>query len=117
MLPLRKASDLMQRPIVQFVLAASGSLTGEISRLPNKAAALAILDGTEHITLGHLEHVANPHHWSSPVARCRWHPGRLKPRCSVAGSGVWLLATGCRCTSSQPGMNLIFRSTRGQGSW
>lgn len=61
-LPLRKPSDLMQRPIVQFVLAASGGLTGEISKLLNKAAALAILDGTEHITLGHLEHVANPDH-------------------------------------------------------
>ena len=44
----------MQRPIVQFVLVASGGLTGEISRLLNTAAALAILDGAEHITLGHL---------------------------------------------------------------
>ena len=61
-LPLRRPSDLMQRPIVQFVLAASGGLTGEISRLLNKSAALAILDGTEHITLGHLEHVAHPDH-------------------------------------------------------
>ena len=57
-----KPSDLMQRPSVQYVLAASGGLTGEISRLLNKATALAILDGTEHITLGHLEHVANPDH-------------------------------------------------------
>lgn len=57
-LPLRKPSDLMQRPIVQFILVASGGLTGEISRLLNEAAALAVLDGSEQITLAHLEHVA-----------------------------------------------------------
>ncbi|MEJ8859132.1 TniB family NTP-binding protein [Variovorax robiniae] len=57
-LPLRKPSDLMQRPIAQFILVASGGLTGDISRLLNEAAALAILDGSEQITLAHLEHVA-----------------------------------------------------------
>jgi type II secretory pathway predicted ATPase ExeA len=57
-LPLRKPSDLMQRPIVQFVLAASGGLTGEISRLLNEAATLAILDGSEQISLAQLTHVA-----------------------------------------------------------
>ncbi len=57
-LPLRKPSDLMQRSIAQFVLSASEGLTGEISRLLNEAAALAITDGTEHITLEHLKHVA-----------------------------------------------------------
>jgi len=57
-LPLRKPSDLMQRPIVQFILVASGGLTGEISRLLNEAASLAVLDGSEQITLAHLEHVA-----------------------------------------------------------
>ena len=57
-LPLRKPSDLMQRPVVQFILVASGGLTGEISRLLNEAAALAVLDGSERITLAHLEHVA-----------------------------------------------------------
>lgn len=61
-LPLRKPSDLMQRAIAQFVLAASDGLTGEISRLLNEAAALAITDGTEHITLEHLKHVANADH-------------------------------------------------------
>ena len=57
-LPLRKPSDLMQRSIAQFVLSASDGLTGEISRLLNEAAALANTDGTEHITLEHLKHVA-----------------------------------------------------------
>ena len=57
-LPLRKPSDLMQRPIVQFILVASGGLTGEISRLLSEAAALAVLDGSEQITRAHLEHVA-----------------------------------------------------------
>lgn len=61
-LPLRKPSDLMQRPIVQFVLAASGGLTGEISRLLNEAAALAILDGSEQIPLRQLQHVAQDGH-------------------------------------------------------
>ncbi len=61
-LPLRKPSDLMQRPIVQFILAASGGLTGEISRLLNEAAALAVLDGAEQITLAHLQHVARSDH-------------------------------------------------------
>ena len=44
---------------MQFVLAASTGLTGEISRLLNGAAALAILDGSERITLAHLERVAS----------------------------------------------------------
>lgn len=57
-LALRKPSDLSQRPIVQFVLSSSAGLTGEISRLLNGAAALAIHDGTEMITLKHLEFVA-----------------------------------------------------------
>lgn len=61
-LPLRKPSDLMQRPIVQFVLAASGGLTGEISRLINEAATLAILDGSEQISLTQLTHVARAGH-------------------------------------------------------
>ena len=58
-LPLRKPSDLMQRSLAQFVLSASKGLTGEISRLLNEAAALAITDGTERITLEHLKHVAS----------------------------------------------------------
>ena len=58
MLPLRKPSGLAQRAVVQFVLSASAGLTGEISRLLNAAAALAIQDGSERITLAHLENVA-----------------------------------------------------------
>jgi hypothetical protein len=57
-LPLRKPSDLARREIVQFVLAASGGLTGEISTLLNDAAELSIRSGDECIEMRHLEHVA-----------------------------------------------------------
>jgi Bacterial TniB protein len=56
-LPLRKPSDLARREIVQFVLSASGGLTGEISTLLNNAAELAIRNGDELIDMTHLEHV------------------------------------------------------------
>ena len=56
-LPLRRASNLAQRAVVEFLLAASGGLTGEISRLLNEAAELAIDDASERITMKHLEHV------------------------------------------------------------
>ena len=56
-LPLRRASNLAQRAVVEFLLAASGGLTGEVSRLLNEAAELAIGDATERITMKHLEHV------------------------------------------------------------
>jgi hypothetical protein len=39
-LPQRKPSDLARREIVQFVLSASGGLTGEISTLLNNTAEL-----------------------------------------------------------------------------
>lgn len=55
-LPLRKASNLAQKAVVEFLLAASGGLTGEVSRLLNEAAELAIVDATERITMQHLEH-------------------------------------------------------------
>jgi hypothetical protein len=58
-LPLRKPSDLSQRLIVQFLLAASAGLTGEVSWLLNDAAELAIRDRSERITLAHLERVAH----------------------------------------------------------
>jgi hypothetical protein len=57
-LPLRKPSDLTRREIVQFVLSASGGLTGEISTLLNDAAEFSIRSGDEFIDLSHLEHVA-----------------------------------------------------------
>jgi Bacterial TniB protein len=60
-LPLRRPSDLAQREIVQYVLAASGGLTGEVSRILNAAAELAIRSGDECINLQHLEHVAPTH--------------------------------------------------------
>ena len=56
-LPLRRASNLAQRAVVEFLLAASGGLTGEVSRLLNEAAELAIGDASERITMKHLEHV------------------------------------------------------------
>ena len=56
-LPLRKASNLAQKAVVEFLLAASGGLTGEVSRLLNEAAELAIVDATERVTMQHLEHV------------------------------------------------------------
>jgi len=56
-LPLRRPSDLARREIVQYVLAASEGLTGEVSRILNAAAELAIRDGNESIDLHHLEQV------------------------------------------------------------
>jgi hypothetical protein len=61
-LPLRKPSDLARREIVQFVLSASGGLTGEISTLLNDAAELSIRNGDEYIGIPHLEHVARVSH-------------------------------------------------------
>ena len=58
-LPLKRPSELTQRPLVQYLSAVSGGLLGEVSRLLNDAAEAAIRDGSERITLGHLEHVAN----------------------------------------------------------
>ncbi|MEX3846880.1 TniB family NTP-binding protein [Paraburkholderia sp. BR10882] len=57
-LPLRRPSDLTRREIVQFVLSASGGLTGEISTLLNDAAEFSIRSGDEFIGMSHLEHVA-----------------------------------------------------------
>ncbi|MCC8396839.1 TniB family NTP-binding protein [Paraburkholderia sp. MMS20-SJTR3] len=57
-LPLCGPSDLAQRKIVRYVLAASDGLTGEVSRILNAAAELAIRDGNESIALHHLEQVA-----------------------------------------------------------
>lgn len=59
LLPLRRPSDLAQREIAQYVLAASYGLTGEVSRILNAAAELAIRDGNESIKLYHLEQVTH----------------------------------------------------------
>ena len=56
-LSLRRASNLAQRAVVEFLLAAGGGLTGEISRLLDEAAELAISDASERITMKHLKHV------------------------------------------------------------
>lgn len=58
LLPLRKASELTEREVVQFILAASAGLTGEVVRILNEAAELAIRDSTESVSLAHLEYVA-----------------------------------------------------------
>lgn len=54
-LPLRKASELQQRPIVQFLVVASAGLLGDVSRLLSQAAEAAIRGGGECITLELLE--------------------------------------------------------------
>jgi hypothetical protein len=43
---------------VQFVLAATGGLTGAIAHLLTRAAEIAIRDRSERIGLTHLEQVA-----------------------------------------------------------
>jgi hypothetical protein len=60
-LPLRRPSQSTQRPIVQSLVAASSGLLGEVSRMLNAAAELAIIDGSERITLEMLEQVAHAH--------------------------------------------------------
>jgi hypothetical protein len=57
-IPLRRASDLAQKAIVEFLIAHSGGLTGDVARLINGGAELAILDKSEKITVEHLEHAA-----------------------------------------------------------
>ncbi len=57
-LPLRKGSDLSQRPIVQFLVAASSGLLGEMARMLTEAAEHAIHDGSERISLELLERAA-----------------------------------------------------------
>jgi AAA+ superfamily predicted ATPase len=56
-LPLRSASNLVDRPVVQFLIAATDGLLGEVSRLLTEAAEQAIIDGREQITLEQLEQV------------------------------------------------------------
>lgn len=60
-LPLRRPSDLVQQPIVQFLVAASTGLLGEVSRLLNLAAERAIHDKSERVTLDHLERAVYEH--------------------------------------------------------
>ncbi|CAG9165820.1 hypothetical protein LMG23994_00827 [Cupriavidus pinatubonensis] len=55
-LPLRRPSNLPRREVVSALLAASGGLTGEVSRLLNSATELAIRDGKEMIDVSHIEH-------------------------------------------------------------
>ena len=43
---------------MEFLIAQSAGLTGDVARLINGGAELAILDKSEKITLEHLEHAA-----------------------------------------------------------
>lgn len=54
-LPLRKPSQLQQRPIAQFLMAASAGLLGEVARILTDAAEAAIRDGSEMITIQGME--------------------------------------------------------------
>jgi len=54
-LPLRNASNLAEAGVARFVLARSAGLTGQVSRLLNDAAEIAIADGAERITVELLE--------------------------------------------------------------
>lgn len=58
LLPLKQPSALAHRDIVQFVLAATGGITGAVAQLLNCAAEFAIRDESESISLGHLERAA-----------------------------------------------------------
>ncbi|TPQ43525.1 transposase [Cupriavidus pinatubonensis] len=58
-LPLRRPSNLSRQEVVTAILAASGGLTGEVSRLLNSATELAIRDGREMIDVSHIEHARN----------------------------------------------------------
>lgn len=57
-LPLRRPSNLARREMVHAIMAASGGLTGEVSRVLNVATELAIRDGSEVIELGHIENAS-----------------------------------------------------------
>ena len=60
-LPLRRPSQLIQLPIVQFLIATSAGLLGEVSRMLSTAAELAIVDVSKHINLRPLERVVHAH--------------------------------------------------------
>lgn len=58
LLPLKRPSSLAKRDSVQFVLAATGGLTGAVANMLTRAAVFAIRDRSESISLAHLEKVA-----------------------------------------------------------
>lgn len=59
-LPLRKPSNLGQKPMVECILTHSGGITGNVVRLLTRAAAYAILDGQERIDIAVLERGLRP---------------------------------------------------------
>jgi AAA+ superfamily predicted ATPase len=58
-LPLRRASNLAGCSMVRVILAGSDGLTGAVSNILNQAAERAIRDGSESISLEHLEHASS----------------------------------------------------------
>ena len=54
-LPLRKASAFADRDMVQLVLSRSDGITGRATRLDSRAAAEAMIDGTEFVTVERVE--------------------------------------------------------------
>jgi hypothetical protein len=79
---------------VEFVLAYSGGLTGEVARLLNESAQAAILDKSEMIKLAHLEHAARSNAWSPALA------GGAPPIPRGEAMGSWLGRVATRCRMS-----------------
>lgn len=59
-LPLRKPSNLGQKPVVEWILGHSGGITGNVVRLLTRAAVHAILDGQERMDAAVLERGLRP---------------------------------------------------------
>ena len=59
-LPLRKPSNLGQKPVVEWILGHSGGITGNVVRLLTRAAVHAILDGQERMDAAVLERGSRP---------------------------------------------------------
>ena len=58
LLALRKALELTEREVLQFILVASAGLAGEVVRILNEVAELASRVSAESVSLAHLDYVA-----------------------------------------------------------
>ena len=58
LLPLRKASAFGQREMVRLLLDRSEGITGRATRLISRAAAEAIQDGTEQVTIERIDEIS-----------------------------------------------------------
>jgi len=61
LLPLRKASGFGQRDMVRLLLDRSEGITGRATRLISRAAAEAILDGSELVTIERIDEISRRH--------------------------------------------------------